>query len=186
MRHSGGYSDMQCICTSRGVALHQEHMPCPTTRMSSGLLGHLPLDTPLPHSFVSQGPFFYVLISIANLTDTPTELLLPSRQVRCDFLLSRPVWVHRLLTRLKTSFPFSRKSSSSAWLGPGPLLMSPPSQSKSQNTQTYQGNGMPPQRPITQRKNTKVLRLASSRIQPPTRCFRRLQFRHARVRYLIL
>ncbi|KAL7785088.1 hypothetical protein V8C43DRAFT_291742 [Trichoderma afarasin] len=88
------------------------------------------------------------------------------------------------------SFPFSRKSSSSAWLGPGPLLTSPPSQSKSQNTQTYQGRwdaASTSNHPITQRRNTKVLPLASSRIQPPTRCFRRdLELRHARVCYLIL
>ncbi|KAL6814762.1 hypothetical protein V8C40DRAFT_255437 [Trichoderma camerunense] len=66
------------------------------------------------------------------------------------------------------SFPFSRKSSSSAWQGRWDAA----------STSNH---------PITQRRNTKVLPLASSRIQPPTRCFRRdLELRHARVRYLIL
>lgn len=64
------------ICTSRGVALHQEHMPCPTTRMSFLHFSGTCRSTPPSHILLFlKGPFLRSYFH-RQLTDTPTELFI--------------------------------------------------------------------------------------------------------------
>lgn len=152
MQRSCRYSDMQsytgaCACMQlqgRGSS-SRAHAPLQFFWLSRAPA--VPHTPPSPIQLLSlQGPFLRSYLYFHRQHHTPTELLLPSR-FAAIFCSPGPCGC-AAIDSSQGQFSSFEEIVIFGMAKPGPLLTSPPSKSKSQNTQTYQVNGMPPRHPI--------------------------------------